>query len=172
MKEKSYKILFLGRVFIGIVFAYSGFFKLLEPIENFRGAMAAYDVIPSMMIPILAQVIPWLEFVFGVFLVIGYIPRISAGVLAALSWSFVLLILITKIETGRLPENCGCFGEGSLFHPKPLQVVLLDICNTLIGVKLALTQEHPFSLDAILKWKKSERSLSVPSKGDLEKGQS
>ena len=150
-KMKSYKILFLGRVFVGLVFAYSGFIKLMEPIENFQGAMAAYDVIPSAVIPVLAQIMPWLEFVFGVFFVIGYLPRLSAAALAGLSWSFILLILVTRIATGSLPENCGCFGEGSLVHLKPLQVVFLDIFNTLVCVKLALTKDHPFSLAAILK---------------------
>jgi len=151
IKEKSYKILFLGRVFVGLVFAYSGFIKLMEPIENFRGAMAAYDVIPSAAIPLLAQVLPWMEFVFGVFLVIGYLPRLSAAAVAGLSWSFITLILVTRIVTGSVPENCGCFGEGSLVHLKPLQVVFLDIFNTLVCVKLALTQDHPFSLEAVLK---------------------
>ncbi len=151
MKEKSYKVLFLGRIFVGLIFAYSGFIKLMEPVENFRGAMAAYDVIPSAVIPLLSQVIPWAEFIFGIFLVIGYLPRISAGVLAGLSWSFVILVLITRIATGSLPVNCGCFGEGSLIHLKPLQVVFLDIFNTLIGVKLALTKDHPFGLSSVLK---------------------
>ncbi len=151
MREKNYKLLFAGRVFLGLVFVCSGFIKLMEPIENFRGAMTAYDVIPSVVIPVLAQVIPWAEFVFGFFLVAGYLPRISAGVLAGLSWSFVLLILITKTMTGSLPKDCGCFGEGSFLHLKPLQVVFLDVFNTLIGIKLALTKNHPFSLASILK---------------------
>ena len=153
MSEKSYKILFLGRIFIGLVFAYSGFIKLMEPVENFQGGMAAYDIIPYVMIPILAHMIPWIEFLFGSFLILGYLPRVSALVLAVMSLSFVLLIVTTRIVTGALPANCGCFGEGSLIHLKPMQVLLMDLCNTAIGIRLALLQDHPFSLKLLLQSK-------------------
>ena len=152
-KEKTYTILFLGRLFLGLVFAFTGFTKLLEPVENFQGGMAAYEIIPYVFIPLMAHVIPWVEFFFGVFLMVGYLPRISALVLAAMSWSFVLLILMTRIVTGSLPADCGCFGEGSPIHMTPLQVLLMDICNTFIGIKLALTPKHPFSLSDFLSQK-------------------
>ena len=152
-EEKSYKILFLGRIFLGFIFAYSGFTKLLEPVENFQGAMASYEIIPYVVIPFLARIIPWIEFLSGAFLIVGYLPRLSALVLAAMSGSFILLILITRIVTGALPNDCGCFGEGSLIHLTPLQVVLMDICNTVIGIQLALTQRHPFSVTSLLSLK-------------------
>jgi uncharacterized membrane protein YphA (DoxX/SURF4 family) len=153
MSEKNYRILFLGRLFLGLVFAYSGFTKLMEPVENFQGGMAAYEVIPYAVIPFLAHVIPWSELFLGVFLILGYLPRVSALALAGMSASFVLLILITRIKTGALPADCGCFGEGSLIHLSPLQVLLMDVCNTLIGIRLAVYKEHPFSLAAFLKAK-------------------
>ena len=153
MPEKSYKILFLGRMFLGLVFAYSGFTKLMGPVENFQGGMAAYEIIPYAVIPFLARVIPWIEFFFGAFLILGYLPRVSALVLAAMSGSFVLLILTTRVVTGALPADCGCFGEGSLVHLKPAQVLFMDLCNTAIGIRLALFKNHPFSLASLLKTK-------------------
>lgn len=152
-EEKTYRILFLGRMFLGLIFAYSGFTKLMEPVENFQGGMAAYEIIPYAVIPFLARVIPWVEFLFGAFLVLGYLPRASAFVLAGMSWSFILLILTTRLVTGVLPADCGCFGEGSLIHLKPMQVLIMDICNTVIGLRLALLKTHPFSLSALLKVK-------------------
>lgn len=149
-EEKTYKILFLGRIFLGLVFAYSGFTKLMEPVENFRGAMAAYEIIPYAVIPFLARIIPWIEFLFGVFLVLGYLPRVSALVLAGMSLGFVVLIVATRILTGDLPADCGCFGEGSLVHLKPMQVLAMDLCNTLIGIRLALVKTHPFGLSILL----------------------
>ena len=149
--EKNYRLLFLGRMFLGLIFAYSGFTKLMEPVENFQGGMAAYEVIPYVFVPFLAHVIPWIEFLFGSFLILGYLPRISALVLAVMSWSFVLLIATTRVVTGALPADCGCFGEGSLIHLKPFQVLIMDVCNTFIGIRLALLKAHPFSLDLLLK---------------------
>lgn len=153
MPGKSYKILFLGRMFLGFIFAYSGFSKLVEPVENFQGAMTAYEIIPYAVVPFLAHVIPWIEFLFGAFLISGYLPRVSALVLAVMSLSFVFLILTVRIVTGTLPADCGCFGEGSLIHLKPLQVFIMDVCNTFIGIRLALFKAHPCSLAAFLKAK-------------------
>ncbi len=153
MNGKNYRILFLGRIFIGLIFAYSGFTKLMEPVENFQGGMAAYEIIPYIFIPFLAHVIPWVEFLFGSFLIVGYLPRVSATVLATMSWSFVLLIFITRIVTGGLPADCGCFGEGSIIHLNPYQVFIMDICNTAIGIRLAILKEHPFSLAILLRAK-------------------
>jgi hypothetical protein len=123
----------------------------MEPVENFQGGMASYEIIPYAVIPFLARVIPWIEFLFGAFLIVGYLPRVSALVLAVMSGSFVLLILTTRIATGSLPADCGCFGEGSLIHLKPFQVLIMDSCNTLIGIRLALLETHPFSLSLLLK---------------------
>lgn len=153
MPEKSYKVLFLGRIFLGLVFAYSGFTKLMDPVENFQGAMATYEIIPYALIPLLARLIPWIEFLAGAFLILGYLPRVSALVLAFMSACFVILILATRVVTGALPSDCGCFGEGSLIHLNPYQVLAMDICNTFIGIRLALLKVHPFGLAAFLKAK-------------------
>jgi uncharacterized membrane protein YphA (DoxX/SURF4 family) len=153
VEEKSYKILFLGRMFLGLIFAYSGFVKLMEPVENFQGGMAAYEIIPYAVVPFLARMIPWIEFLFGAFLLLGFLPRVSAFVLAGMSLSFVLLILTTRIVTGALPAHCGCFGEGSLIHLKPMQVLAMDVCNVFIGIRLALLKNHPFSVANFLKAK-------------------
>ena len=150
MKEKNYRILFLGRILIGLVFAYSGYTKLMEPVENFQAAIAAYEIIPYGVVPLIAHVIPWMEIIFGAMMLVGYMTRVSALVLVGMSLSFVFLILITKIMTGALPSDCGCFGEGSLVHLKPLEVFVLDIINTIIGIKLLLIKTHSFSLDSFL----------------------
>lgn len=150
MKEKSYVFLFLGRLLIGLVFAYSGYTKLMDPVENFQGAVAAYDIIPYIFVPYIARIIPWIEFIFGMLVLAGYMTRVSALVIAGMSLSFVVLIAATKVLTGTMPADCGCFGEGSFFHLAPLQVVVLDIVSAVIGLKLFLTSKHPFSLDALL----------------------
>ena len=153
LERKNYKILFFARLFLGLVFAYSGFTKLMDPVENFQGGMAAYEIIPYAIIPFLAHIIPWIEFLFGTFLVVGYLPRISALVLAAMSWSFVLLILATRIMIGTLPADCGCFGEGSFIHLGPMQVFVMDVFNTFVGICLALRKTHPLGLAVFLKAK-------------------
>ncbi len=149
-QKPSYTILFLGRLLTGIVFAYSGYTKLMEPVENFQAGIAAYEVIPYMFIPWIARIVPWIEFLFGIFITIGYMTRLSALVLGGMSLSFVILIAVTWIVTQELPSDCGCFGEGSFIHFAPYQILLLDIVMTETGVKLFLIKNHPASLDNFL----------------------
>jgi len=139
----------LGRLLIGLVFAYSGYTKLMEPVENFQGAIAAYAVVPYIAVPVIARVIPWIEFIFGAMVLAGYMTRVSSLVLALMSISFISLILSTKLTNGTLPADCGCFGEGSIIHLKPWQVFALDVVTAFSGLKLFFTKSHPLSLDSL-----------------------
>ena len=133
-----------------MIFTYAGFSKLTEPVENFRGIIAQYEVIPYALVPFLAAVLPWMEFIFGVFLILGYAARVSALVLGLLSFGFLMVLGSSHVLLGSVPVSCGCFGEGGL-HLTVRQIFILDIANTAIGFKLYSLKVHPFSLDSKLK---------------------
>lgn len=141
-------LMFTARLIPGLLFIYSGAMKLLEPAENFRGVIAQYEVIPYFLIPAIAAVIPWVEFLSGLFLAAGFLPRISARILAGLSLAFALLLLSQKIFGGDFPADCGCFGGGK-FHLSGLQVLFLDTANFLLLLWLSSRPRHPLSLE---KW--------------------
>jgi len=146
MKLKEIYLL-IARFFLGGIFLYSGLGKLLEPVETFRGAIAAYDVIPYEIVPAIAYSFPWLELVFGAFLILGFLPRLSALALTFFSVSFITLIASAYSIHGELPAGCGCFGEGGI-HLTPLQVILLDVFDTFLGLSLLFHKEHPLSLSS------------------------
>ena len=139
---------FVVRLFLGTVFAYSGFSKLMEPMENFRGIIAQYEVIPYVFVPAIALIFPWLELIFGIFLFLGYAPRVSALVLAFFSLSFLILLGSSKLLLGSFPVSCGCFGENGI-HLTVRQVFLLDLFDMAIGLKLSQIKFHPLSLDSL-----------------------
>lgn len=141
-----------ARIFLGLVFAYSGFVKLVGPVENFQAAVAEYPVIPHFLIPLIAVVSPWFEYVFGAFLILGYAPRLSALALAFFSFGFLILVM-TRPEfwTGK-EASCGCFGDG-WFRPTLRQIFKLDLVDVLIGVRLFCLKGHLWSLDGILRKK-------------------
>jgi hypothetical protein len=141
---------FFVRLFIGGIFVYAGFSKLAGPVENFRAVLAAYHWIPVFAVPLLAHCGPWCELIFGVFVVTGFMPRWSSLILALFSLMFVGLLGGEYLTTGKFPEDCGCFGHG-FFRPTVPQVFALDILNFLLGVRLFLLKEHPWSLEAWLK---------------------
>ena len=150
MKSLPPFVWFSARLFLGFVFAYSGFSKLMEPVENFRGVIAQYQVVPYSFVPFIAITFPWIEFIFGTFLILGFAPRISALVLALLSFTFLIVLGSSNILLGQAPMSCGCFGESGI-HLTVRQVFFLDIFDLAIGFKLYSIKEHPWSLDNWLK---------------------
>ena len=150
MKSLPPWIWFIARIFLGLVFAYSGFSKLMEPVENFRGIIAQYQVIPYFFVPAIAYIFPWLELIFGVFLLLGFAPRLSAFNLAFFSLCFLIIIGSSNILLGVTPMSCGCFGQGGI-HLSVRQVFFLDVIDFAIGLKLFSMKDHLWSLDNLLK---------------------
>lgn len=140
---------FYARIFVGLIFAYAGLTKLMEPYENFRGIIANYAIIPYAFSGIIAQVLPWIEFMTGAFLILGYMPRWSSLIAAGLFFSF--LIILGSTDALMVPgKDCGCFGERALIHLTTRQVFTLDCINFILCLKLYSLKRHPFSLDGLL----------------------
>jgi uncharacterized membrane protein YphA (DoxX/SURF4 family) len=151
LNTKQKETLWLSaRIFIGIIFTYSGYSKLVEPIENFRGIISQYEVIPYGMVPLISLIAPWLEFIFGAFMLLGYAVRLSAFVLGSLSLGFVIILSSSHALLGSTPMSCGCFGEGGLIHLTVRQVFILDVLDIAIAFNLFSMRHHLWSLDAWL----------------------
>ncbi len=140
----------IARLFIGLIFVYTGLTKLVDPVENFRAIVAEYRMIPYFFVTIISYTVPWVEFLAGVFLILGYMSRWSALVLGGMSAGFVVLLGGEFLLTGKFPLDCGCFGAGFI-KPSVPQVFSLDILNSLLGLRLFLLKNHPFSLDGLLR---------------------
>lgn len=133
----------VARIFVGGIFVIAGFFKLTDPIENFRGMITAYGVVPYVLVTPISLFLPWLEFLAGVFLIVGYFPRWAAAFLGVCSISFVILILSAK-SIGTLPESCGCFGEHVPISP--YQMLVLDTLSFLLALRLFQIKNHRLCL--------------------------
>ena len=142
---------FAARLFLGLVFGYAGFSKLIEPVENFRGAIAGYQIIPYGWTAFIAAGMPWLEFIFGVFMILGYAPRLSALILFFLSFGFLVVLGASRALLDPMAKDCGCFGERGLIHLTVRQVFVLDSVNLLAALKLFLRKDDPWSMDAWLR---------------------
>lgn len=146
LKVHQDKIWFLARIFLGLVFAYAGFLKAAEPIENFQAVVLDYEVFPYVLSKPIAYIVPWLEVVFGVFVIVGFKTRFSSLFLGLFAASFVVLIAVSYLKLGGFPESCGCFGEGGI-KLKPYQVIVLDLVNAFIGFSLWKRTRHFLALD-------------------------
>ena len=123
MKIRPLLLLSLRGV-LGAVFAVSGFQKLASPYQNFAAVIEKFELLSAAHAALLAQTLPWAEFVAGVFLILGFWERISLFLLWFMNTVF--LGVLGSALARKLPiDSCGCFGEAvTLSLPK---ILALDI---------------------------------------------
>ena len=137
-------LLLIMRFILGGVFIYSGFSKLIVPIENFVAVIEGYQFLKPQFVQPLAFILPWLELIFGVFLFTGFFSRLSAALLGFFAAIFVTL-LTRSLILGLPITECGCFGAGISLAPK--QAIFLDSGLFLMAACLTCFPPRLFSLD-------------------------
>jgi uncharacterized membrane protein YphA (DoxX/SURF4 family) len=99
---------FIGRLLVGGTLIVSGVTKLTDHSE-FVAIVNSYDLLPEVLGTKFAMVLPWAEFIFGVYLILGIQIRLSALVSVLMAICFVVAN-ISAIARGE--EHCGsCFGD-------------------------------------------------------------
>ncbi len=121
------------RLLLALIFMASGFLKLIEPSANFLAVIHSYQVVTGFPARVLAEVIPWVEFIAGAFLLAGLWTRLSIAVLWVLN-SFFIGIIAQAILRHLPVKDCGCFGEAFLSFTLP-QALIFD---TFLWALLAL----------------------------------
>ena len=105
-----------------------------------------YEMFPSYLEQFSAHIVPWLEFLLGVFLVLGLWLRLTLKAQCLLTASFI--VAVGQALLRHLPlEDCGCFGEA--FHFPLKTIILLDsaLLAVIILLFLRLPKTARFSLD-------------------------
>jgi len=95
-------------IILGIIFVVSGVGKIAEPVE-FLTLLSYSSLLPPKLSIIVAQWLPWVELVLGLYLITGISAKIFSGVSFLLVFGFIFhsAWLITQ---GLAAESCGCFG--------------------------------------------------------------
>jgi uncharacterized membrane protein YphA (DoxX/SURF4 family) len=99
----------LLRIGLGCLFVYAGFTKLLDP-KAFAHSIAQFDLLPEMVLPLVAVGLPALEVLAGV----GLIFEVR-GSLSAISGLLTVFLLVLGYAVWLdLDIDCGCFTVAEL----------------------------------------------------------
>lgn len=143
---------FLFRIIIGGIFLIAGLAKISDPVR-FLLTLREFDLFPGGVIRFMAVYIPWLEFILGLFIILGILYRTSSLMLAFLIVIFTVAILSVIIRSMEI--DCGCFGllADSLKIPDSADIRAVIRNTIFIGMCLYISfgKETLFSLEGYVR---------------------
>lgn len=98
--------LFILRIIIGGLFIYASIGKIADP-QGFANAIYRYEVLPAYFVNIPAIILPFIEFIAGLFLLLGVYKRGSSFLISLMLGVFIILLLSAYLRG--LTIDCGCF---------------------------------------------------------------
>ena len=155
--HSSYLLLLL-RLFAGITFVYSAATKL--PLQSqFVDIVKEYHLLPDPLAVAYGMALPWIEFLIGIYLVLGLLVRPGAIVTILLGISF-MIANISGIVRGL--EYCGsCFGEA--FPLSASHAIVLD-CFLILAAVILLTTRADDIILSLDRWlSKRDSHMSSPA---------
>jgi putative oxidoreductase len=94
------------RVYVGYFFLYSSVGKVPNPAQ-FVEAAAAYQLIPYWFLNFGSVLLPWIEFVSGLFLIIGLRTKAAAAMVCLMLLMFTAMIATNMYWGASI--TCGCY---------------------------------------------------------------
>ena len=138
--------LVLARILLGCFFVVSGLEKLISPHQNFLYVVQSYQLLPGLLEESASMAMPWVEFILGVFLILGLWLKIALR--STLTLTTIFIVVVGQALIRHLPINeCGCFGE--LISVPLSAVIIIDSGLWLLIAILTVFIERasPLSLD-------------------------
>ena len=140
------------RFITGSLFIFSGISKTINPVL-FAEAISRYGIIPQMLIPYIAIVLPLVEGICGILLVFGF--RTKAASLLTFGMLCVFTVGISWNYAMGRSFNCGCFSMGStnVFSMIGLPIILRNIALSCVCILVFFARKHSLSIDYYLEKK-------------------
>lgn len=137
------------RIAIGIVFLYSGIWKMIDP-EAFARSIQMYGILPGILVPYGAILLSALELVVGILLLVGYRIRAASLLSLLLLGVFLVAITINYIQGERF--ECGCFelSRFGLSEEIGPWVIVRDLLLMIIVYIVFRAKRHVLSLEAAI----------------------
>jgi len=140
----------LLRLILGFAFILASIDKVINP-EKFLEVINNYNIVPQFMSPIIAVVLPWLEFICGVFLLIGILTESAAVMTIFLLIGFIYGVSINLYRG--LDIECGCFSLLFKGESISFQTILRDIIFICFAVIIIFLNRDMWTIGKFFSYK-------------------
>lgn len=140
-------LLWLGRIFLGALFIYASWDKILYP-AAFAGIIANYQILPPILVNPAALSLPWIELVCGVCLIINRWTGGSALIVTGLMAVFMVAFGYTAFQG--IDIACGCFTTSGEPPDNMWGYLLRDALLLALAVTLLMHPKTRCSITQIL----------------------
>ncbi|HSZ23991.1 MAG TPA: MauE/DoxX family redox-associated membrane protein [Candidatus Sulfotelmatobacter sp.] len=108
---------------VAAVFIYAGIDKIHDPLQ-FADSIAAFAILPAVLINMLAMGLPPFEIASGLLLIGPWTRRVGSLAIAIIL--VVFMIALSSALLRGLTLDCGCFGVGAPSRPRMWVELALD----------------------------------------------
>lgn len=122
-----------ARIILGGVFMYASFDKMANP-KVFAEIIENYKMLPAQIVNPLAIFLPWLEFITGLFLIIG--KWIKGSLLIYSTFLIIFIIALSQALIRGLDISCGCFSVNPSTTSEVWLRIVEDIVLLFVGFNL------------------------------------
>jgi uncharacterized membrane protein YphA (DoxX/SURF4 family) len=106
MENRTQRLVLFCRLALAVVFIYAAIGKITHPGE-FAEAVAAFKLLPIVLVNVFAIILPWIELASG----LALLHRVSArhGALLIAGLNLIFMIAAASALARGLDIRCGCF---------------------------------------------------------------
>jgi len=134
------------RLVVGGVFIYASFYKIVDPM-SFAKSIWYYHMVPGSLINLMALILPWLEFICGVFIILGIWYR--GSVLWMNILVIVFLIALLSAIARNLSIDCGCFKASEGATSSAWYSLWFDVGLLVLTLQLLFSRSKAFMLQKV-----------------------
>jgi len=144
------RVVLIFRLILGVTFIYASLDKIAHP-DQFARIIYNYKILPQFLINIFAITLPWVEFIAGLFLILGIFTE-SASLL--ICFLFIIFIIATSVNLFRgVDLNCGCFSTDPAGKKEGANLLIKDFIFLYLGIMVFFFNKNFATLSALFQKK-------------------
>ena len=116
-------MIFLIRLVLAAVFIYAGVIKIANP-RGFVENIDNYQILPYLLVTIVALILPWVEVITGLALILGRWLQGASTLIILMNVVFIIAIASALLRG--LDIDCGCYSTSGVGTPIGIQKIIED----------------------------------------------